>query len=179
MGDSPLLVSIATHARGRLHAGHMSSQSMSNTAWACAILKYHHVPLLTSIAASALHLNTYKYKVEQQDLANMFWAFATLSFSHAPLLTAISEASLPMLNDFTAQGLAMTAWSLSFAVQRWASLVGACGRVATTDRALSGRGTQDDAVGSFKAHRPRRCMGVAASGAETPADMPELGRAAY
>lgn len=85
------------------------------TAWAVAVLDVRHLPLLHSIAAASLATIT---AFHPQALANTAWAFSKLHFAHPPLFHALAAAARAKItdspsNDWTAQHLSITSWSVA------------------------------------------------------------------
>lgn len=84
-------------------------QEMANTAWSFAAMQLPDEPLLAALAAAAINRIS---ELAARDLSNTVWAFATFPWSHTPLLASIAAASIRPC-QYTALGLAMTAWSES------------------------------------------------------------------
>mmetsp|Transcript_2774 Transcript_2774/g.5008 ORF Transcript_2774/g.5008 Transcript_2774/m.5008 type:complete len:417 (-) Transcript_2774:11-1261(-) len=79
----------------------LAPQNLSNTAWACALLKFQDIPLLEAIAAESIPRTLSPAGAfDAQGLSNMAWAFARMSLRHPPLLDAISAAALPNIAAF-------------------------------------------------------------------------------
>lgn len=65
----------------------LSARAISHPAWALAVMRINHAPLLESIAASAIAKST---ELPPFGIAHLAWACSRLGFVHNPLLYALS-----------------------------------------------------------------------------------------
>mmetsp|Transcript_71882 Transcript_71882/g.181684 ORF Transcript_71882/g.181684 Transcript_71882/m.181684 type:complete len:533 (+) Transcript_71882:108-1706(+) len=85
-------------------------QNMSNTAWACARLKFKHVPLMKALSAASINSCA---QFKPTELANTAWSFAKVEFLDRTFLTAISSSAQARISSFKVQDVSNTAWSFA------------------------------------------------------------------
>lgn len=67
-----------------------NAQSLANTAWSFATLRYRDAPLMSAISSAALRKIA---AFSPQELANTPWAYAVLGCPDAPLMPSIASAA--------------------------------------------------------------------------------------
>jgi len=106
LDDRPLIDALSSAALARINE--LTSQNLSNIAWALATLGVRNEPLLDAIASAALARST---ELSPQDLSNIAWAYAKLDYQTENLLQAISAAAIRLMGSFGGQDLGITSWA--------------------------------------------------------------------
>jgi hypothetical protein len=105
----------------------LTTQELSNLAWASAKLGYQNEELLKAVAKEATH------KVGNfalGELSNLIWAFAQASFIDEKLFKAVAQEALPRLSEFSPQQQYNLLWGFLLAYSRDVGVYHCgCGRV--------------------------------------------------
>ena len=105
----------------------LTTQELSNMAWASAKLGYQNEELLKAVSKEATH------KVggfALNELSNLIWAFAQASYIDEKLFKAVAQEALPRLSEFSPQQQYNLLWGFLLAYTRDVGVYHCgCGRV--------------------------------------------------